>query len=102
MGDGDTFGEIAFFTEIPQIEAVKSLTVAKVLTIPRQTYQDITASFPINARMVLENLNEYVEAVRPSPRQTVDVAWPSVHHVACLSPRHPRGALPGFEDQCPL
>ena len=65
MGDGDTFGEIAFFTEIPQIESVKSLTVAKVLTIPRQTYQDITASFPINARMVLENLNDYVEAVRP-------------------------------------
>ena len=65
MGNGDTFGEIAFFTEIPQIESVHSLTVAKVLTIPRTTYQDITASFPINARVVLENLNDYVEAVRP-------------------------------------
>ena len=64
MGNGDTFGEIAFFTEIPQIESVHSLTVAKVLTIPRTTYQDITASFPINARVVLENLNDYVETVR--------------------------------------
>jgi len=74
MGNGDTFGEIAFFTEIPQIESVHSLTVAKVLTIPRTTYQDITASFPINARVVLENLNDYVEAVRPKHPVPVCIA----------------------------
>ena len=85
MGDGDTFGEIAFFTEIPQIESVKSLTVAKVLTIPRQTYQDITASFPINARMVLENLNDYVEAVRPPlPLTFIRCSLALIYRACCL------------------
>ena len=64
MGDGDTFSEVAFFTEIPQIESVHSLTVAKVLTITRASYAAVANSFPIGARTVLENLSELAEQVR--------------------------------------
>ena len=55
---------MAFFTEIPQIESVHSLTVAKVLTITRAAYVAVSNSFPIGARTVLENLSELAEQVR--------------------------------------
>ena len=55
---------MAFFTEIPQIESVHSLTVAKVLTISRASYGAVSASFPIGSRTVLENLSELADTVR--------------------------------------
>ena len=58
------FGEVAFFTEIPQIESVHSLTMSKVLTVGRAAYTAVANSFPIGARTVLENLSELAENVR--------------------------------------
>lgn len=56
--------QVAFFTEIPQIESVHSMTVAKVLSISRTAFNAVSASFPIGARTVLENLGELADTVR--------------------------------------
>lgn len=63
LGESDTFGEMAFFTEIPQIESVHSLTVSKVLTIARADYASVAASFPLGASTVLANLCDLTEQV---------------------------------------
>lgn len=36
LGPGDCFAEVAYFTEVPKAEAVRSLTVCRVLVIPRR------------------------------------------------------------------
>lgn len=36
LGPGSCFAEVAYFTEVPKAEAVRSLTVCKVLVIPRR------------------------------------------------------------------
>lgn len=36
LGPGDCFSEVAFFTEVPKAEAVRSLTVCRVFVIPRR------------------------------------------------------------------
>eukprot|EP00775_Hariotina_reticulata_P002549 gene2549-2852_t len=47
---------VAYFTEVPKAEAVQSLTVCRVLVIPRSTYNSVARDFPLSARQVLENL----------------------------------------------
>ncbi len=64
LGPGAVFGEVAFFTEVSQHEGVRSTTVCRVLTIPRDAYQAMTAAFPIGARSVLENLRTRTQEVR--------------------------------------
>uniref|UniRef100_A0A383VF86 Cyclic nucleotide-binding domain-containing protein n=1 Tax=Tetradesmus obliquus TaxID=3088 RepID=A0A383VF86_TETOB len=56
LGPGDCFAEVAYFTEVPKAEAVRSLTVCRVLVIPRSTYNAVARDFPLSARQVLENL----------------------------------------------
>jgi CRP-like cAMP-binding protein len=36
LGPGDCFAEVAYFTEVPKAEAVRSLTICRVLVIPRR------------------------------------------------------------------
>jgi len=36
LGQGDCFAEVAYFTEVPKSEAVRSLSMCKVLVIPRR------------------------------------------------------------------
>lgn len=36
LGPGDCFAEVAYFTEVPKAEAVRSMTVCRVLVIPRR------------------------------------------------------------------
>lgn len=63
LGPGAVVGEVAFFTEVPQPETIRSVTVAKVLTVSRRHYADVSASFPIGARAALECLLERAEHV---------------------------------------
>ena len=56
LGEGDTVGEIAFFTEVPQCGTVRTLSVARVLHIPRERYSKIAEDFPLGTRAVLDNL----------------------------------------------
>ncbi|PSC71927.1 potassium channel SKOR [Micractinium conductrix] len=59
--EGSILGEAAFFTEVPQLEAVRSLTVCRVLVISRATYTSVERSFPNSARLVLHNLKRKAE-----------------------------------------
>jgi CRP-like cAMP-binding protein len=64
VGEGECFGEVAFFTEIAQIESVRSMTVVKLFCIPRAAYAQVAEVFPIGTRTVLENLSSRTEQVR--------------------------------------
>ncbi|BDA49938.1 probable potassium channel AKT2 [Coccomyxa sp. Obi] len=55
-GAGDSFGEVAFYTEVAQLETVRSISVCRILVVPRAAYNSIAAAFPIGARTVLTNL----------------------------------------------
>ncbi|CAL5221935.1 g4209 [Coccomyxa viridis] len=55
-GGGDALGEVAFFTEIAQLEMVRTVSVCRILVVPRIAYNSIAAAFPIGARAILTNL----------------------------------------------
>eukprot|EP00891_Asterochloris_glomerata_P006788 jgi/Astpho2/6788/Aster-07232 len=56
--DGQCFGEVAFFTEIPQLEFVRTVSVCRVMAVPRAAYDSIKAAFPIGTRQMLKNLED--------------------------------------------
>eukprot|EP00775_Hariotina_reticulata_P006155 gene6155-6392_t len=64
LGPGDVFGEVSFFTEVPMMELVRSLTVCRVLVVPRPAYVALAQDFPLSATAVLENLQRNAETVR--------------------------------------
>ena len=61
--EGSLLGEAAFFTEVPQLEAVRSLTVCRVLVISRAAFQSLERAFPTASRQVLQNLRAKAEQV---------------------------------------
>lgn len=65
LGPGDCFAEVAYFTEVPKAEAVRSMTVCRVLVIPRSTYNAVAHDFPLSARQVLQNLQQRAQEVGP-------------------------------------
>ena len=62
---GDCFGEVAFFTEIPQMQTVRTATVCRVLVVPRSAYHNIKSAFPLGTRQMLDNLQEHAESASP-------------------------------------
>jgi hypothetical protein len=62
---GELFGEISFFTEVPQLECIKAATVVRILTIPRAAYNGTAAAFPLGSRSVLDNLRVKAQQVGP-------------------------------------
>lgn len=73
------FGEIAFFTEVPQLEGVRACSVARVLTVPRNAYNGTAEAFPLGARSLLENLRIRAQQVRqlrvPGICQPARTSW---------------------------
>lgn len=61
-GAGELLGEAAFFTEVPQLEAVRSSSVCRVLVINRAAYTSLERAFPSACRNVLEILKRNAEA----------------------------------------
>ena len=51
----------------PQLETVRSISVCRVLVVPRAAYEQVAAAFPIGARTVLTNLLSRAQEVRGSP-----------------------------------
>ena len=64
---GDCFGEVAFFMDIPQMQTVRTITVCRVLVVPRPAYHSIKSAFPVGSRQVLDNLQAHAEKVRTTP-----------------------------------
>ena len=69
LGGGDALGEVAFFTEIAQLETVRTVSVCRILVVPRIAYNSIAAAFPIGARAILTNLLSRAQEVRFWPRR---------------------------------
>ena len=67
LGRGDALGEVAFFTEIAQLETVRTVSVCRILVVPRIAYNYIAAAFPIGARAILTNLLSRAQEVRSQP-----------------------------------
>ena len=63
LGEGDAVAEVAFFTDVPHAGAVRTLTVARLLCIPKARYEAIAADFPLGTRAVLENLRSRAQSV---------------------------------------
>eukprot|EP00882_Tetradesmus_deserticola_P002691 GHRQ01002862.1.p1 GENE.GHRQ01002862.1~~GHRQ01002862.1.p1 ORF type:complete len:924 (+),score=556.38 GHRQ01002862.1:315-3086(+) len=61
LGPGDVFGEVAFFTEVPQLELVRSLTVCRVLVVSRPAYAALAQDFPLSSTAMLEALQKNAE-----------------------------------------
>lgn len=61
VAGGSVLGEAAFFTEVPQLEAVRSLTVCRVLVVGRAAYSSLERTFPNSSRRVLHNLKRKAE-----------------------------------------
>jgi CRP-like cAMP-binding protein len=63
LGPGDFIGEIAFFTESPQVDSVVTVTTCKTLTISQSTYKILVQDHPGSAGKILQNLLEKVESM---------------------------------------
>lgn len=63
LGPGDVIGEVAFFTEVPQLELVRSLTVCRVLVVPRPAFVALASDFPLSCTSMLEALQKNAEQV---------------------------------------
>ncbi|KAF8054945.1 AKT1 [Scenedesmus sp. PABB004] len=71
LGPGDTAGEMAFFTEAPCTEYVRTVGMCRVLVVPRVLYDTLAAAFPISSAQVMENLvaraEEMIACELPDP-----------------------------------
>ena len=63
LGVGEPFGETSFFTDIPQMATVRSLTTVRVMVVTRQTYESLERAYPVASRIVQENLRRRSEAL---------------------------------------
>jgi len=64
MEDQDFINEISFFTESPQIDTVRTLTVCKTLIISKSDYRVISNDHPGSVGRLLHNLLQKVKSIR--------------------------------------
>ncbi|KAI8469642.1 MAG: hypothetical protein J3K34DRAFT_276757 [Monoraphidium minutum] len=53
---GDPLAEMAFFTEAANLQAVRTVSVCRVLSLSRTAYMALAAAFPLSAERILANL----------------------------------------------
>lgn len=63
LGKSEPFGEVAFLTELPSPDNVWSVTVVRVLVITRTTFDGLSDSFPLQVRLLMENMQSRAEGV---------------------------------------
>jgi CRP-like cAMP-binding protein len=83
LGPGDFIGEIAFFTESPQVDSVVTVTTCKTLTISQSTYKILVQDHPGSVGKILQNLLEKVEGMSlrlPLPEEIPVLRVGSVFH----------------------
>jgi len=54
--EGDSFGELAFFTGSSQLETIRTQTTCRVLAVNRAAFEQIAASFPASKKRMLMHL----------------------------------------------
>ena len=60
---GHFINEIGFFTETPQIETIRTVTVCKTVTMSRSSYKLLAQDHPGSAGKILQNLLRKVESM---------------------------------------
>ena len=60
---GEFINEVGFFTESPQIETVRTVTICKTLTMSRSAYKLITEDHPGSVGKILQNLLAKVKGI---------------------------------------
>ena len=61
---GEFINPISFFTESPQMSTVRTVTVCKILILPRAAYKQMTEDYPEAAQQIVLNLSHKVKKVR--------------------------------------
>lgn len=61
---GEFVNEIGFFTESPRMDAIRTRSVCKILTMSRSDYKSLAADHPGSAGRVLANLLAKVQSIR--------------------------------------
>ncbi|GAX80356.1 hypothetical protein CEUSTIGMA_g7795.t1 [Chlamydomonas eustigma] len=78
-GPSQCFGEVAFFTDTPQPDAVWTTSLVRVLVFPRRAYDGFINTFSSNVRKMLTNLKGDCEKE----------LFAEIHEVLDLLPRTP-------------
>jgi ankyrin repeat protein len=66
MGAGDFVNDIAFFTESPSVDTVRTTSICKTLTMSKHVYKAIAADHPGSVSIILENLLNKAEKLAES------------------------------------
>jgi ankyrin repeat protein/CRP-like cAMP-binding protein len=73
---GEFINEIGFFTDTPQIDTVRTVTVCKTLTMSRSAYKMISHDHPGSVRKILQNLLTKVEEMGQRSEPVPSVSLP--------------------------
>mmetsp|Transcript_26989 Transcript_26989/g.41400 ORF Transcript_26989/g.41400 Transcript_26989/m.41400 type:complete len:841 (-) Transcript_26989:19-2541(-) len=72
----DFLNVIGFFTESPEIETIRTVTVCKTVSISKASYKLLAQDHPGSAGRILQNLLEKVEEMAEGPGQSSRVRLP--------------------------
>jgi ankyrin repeat protein len=64
ISSGEFINAVGFFTESPQMEHVRTISVCKILTLSRSSYRTLCQDFPESTSTVLQNLLKKVESMQ--------------------------------------
>ncbi|KAG7347954.1 ankyrin repeat domain protein [Nitzschia inconspicua] len=71
---GDFLNDIAFFTETPSSETIRTTSVCKTLTMPKSVYKAIVSDHMGSVQVVLQNLLAKAQKIAASQGRTTRVA----------------------------
>ena len=76
LGAGEFINDIGFFTETPQIDTVRTVTICKTLTMSRSAYTLIAHDHPGSVGKILQNLLSKVKEAAEEIGSTAKVIFP--------------------------
>lgn len=68
---GDFINAVGFFTQTPQMETVRTLSVSKTLTMSRNSYRHLVEDYPQSNLILLQNLLGKVQGMAQQERRQV-------------------------------
>jgi hypothetical protein len=73
---GEFINEVGFFTESPEIDTVRTVTLCKTLSISHSAYKSIAQEHPGSAGLILQNLLDSVEKIAEDMGEDPSVSLP--------------------------
>ena len=84
---GSFINEIGFFTETPQIETIRTVSVCKTVTMSRSAYKLLAQDHPGSAGKILQNLLLKVQSMSANDNSINDEGMNEQPHVAVNLPQ---------------